>query len=204
MDIIESRLFDRETLTRRDVARRQLSTAITFVLGNGDAVSANVLTWAATEVLRGVADHRGVQTFNATIEDRIKPEYLKDWRYILKDHYNFSKHADRDPERVVEDFAPEATTWILFGACHDYKAIYAKQTWAMIVYQIWFLCRHPEITVDEGKDMVVKLEPGLGYPAGKPLRASVQYALEMIENGRKFPHLLNELGSRWLDTIEPE
>jgi hypothetical protein len=195
---------DLEVVTRQDAARRQITTAIELILGGGDAVSANVLTWAATEMLRGVAEHRGVETFHATLESRIKPEFLRQWRDILKSHYNYAKHADRDPERVVEDFSPEATTWALFGAGIDYATLYGKRTWPMLVYHIWFLCRHPEITVDEGRTLAEKMAPGLEYPKDRPLRAAVAAAMEMITTGRKHPEVLDALGPGWLATIEPE
>ncbi|WP_426265147.1 hypothetical protein [Sphingomonas sp. PWP1-2] len=195
--------FPQEIVTRQDAARRQLTTAIDLVLGIGDAVSANVLAWSAVEMLRGVAKARGVDTFSGQLEDRIKPEFLRYWRNILKEHYNYFKHADRDPEGVITDFTPESTTWTLFGGVLDYVHIYKTRTWSMLVYQIWFLSRHPEITLDETAEMVSALAPGLRYPAGKPLDEAVQAAFEMVDNGRKHPELLAQLGPAWLKTLEP-
>ena len=174
--------FPQETLARKDVARRQLSTAISLVLGNGDAVSANVLTWAATDILRGVAQFRKIDTFAATLEDRVKPEYLKDWRGLLREHYNYFKHSDKDPEKEITDFTPEATTWALFGACIDYVSVFKTRTWAILVYHMWFISRHPGITMEETQKLAVNLSPKLGFPAEKPLEESVKLAFEMLEN----------------------
>jgi hypothetical protein len=140
-------IFDELQITRQSAARQQIDTAIELFLANQDPVSINVLTWAAVEMLRGVATARGVETFNAMLEDRIKPEYLKEWRSVLKGHYNFFRHSDRDPERIITDFRPEATTWALFGACHDYVRIYGTRSLAMLVFQQWFLCRHPKLAM---------------------------------------------------------
>lgn len=194
--------FPQETVTRQDAVRRQLSTAIDLILGNGDAVSANVLTWAATEVLRGVATARGINTFLGSLEDRIKPQHLKDWRNILREHYNYFKHSDRDPDLVITDFTPEATTWPLLGACRDYFEIYKSRTWPMLVYQLWFFCRNPNMLIDEGSGLVSTMSPRLGDPAGKPLGDSVRGAFEMLDNGRKHPELLDGLGPNWLASIE--
>ena len=196
--------FPVEVVSRKDAARRQICTAIDLVLGNGDAVSANVLTWSAAEILRGVGFHRNLGTFTSKLEDYIKEEYLKDWRFLLKDHYNYFKHADRDPERVVSDFTPEATTWALFGACNDYNIIYEVRTWSMLVYTLWFSCRHPDIMEGEGVRMVDALSAGLNYPEKKPLAKSVEAAFEILRIGRKSPSVLSGLGQHWLRTLKPE
>jgi hypothetical protein len=46
------------------------------------------------------------------------------------------------------------------------------------------------------------MTPGLGYPAGKPLRKAVERALEMPEGGRKNPEPPNRLGPAWLEKPE--
>jgi hypothetical protein len=155
-------------------------------------------------MLRGVAEAKEIQTFHGTLEERVQSERVKEWRNILKSHYNYFKHADRDPERFIEDFSPDATTWALFAAQVDYYTIYKKRTWPMLVYHIWFLCRYPSIVYDEGKEFVELLSRGLNFPEGKPLREAVAEASKMIENGRKNPEILRALGPSWLAIIESE
>lgn len=196
--------FPKETVTRQDTARREIVTAIDLVLGGGDAVSANVLTWAALEVLRGVATARGIETLTAELEDRIKPQAIKMWRELQKGHYNYFKHADRDTDRVVDDFRPEATTWALHSACIDYSRIYETYTWSMIVYKIWFLCRYPDIAMDSGQELVGVSARSLGYPEGKPLVEAIKPAWEMIKTGRANPWVLDKLPGAWRSKLEPE
>ncbi len=199
-----NRESDFEIVTRQDAAKRQITTAIELVFGRGDAVSANVLTWSASEMLRGVASAKGIQTFHTNIEMRVREEYIKEWRNILKSNYNYFKHADRDPERVIEDFSPEATTWALFAAGVDYYSIYGKRTWAMLVYHVWFLCRHPNITYEDARELVDKISPSLDYPQGQPLNQAVSAGMQMLESGRKYPEVVAALGDAWLARIEAE
>lgn len=193
-----------QRIYRKDAAKRLITTAIELVFANGDAVSTNVLTWSATEMLRGIASASSVQTFHAELELRIKPDYIKDWRHALKGHYNYFKHADRDPERVIEDFSPDATTWALFAAQIDYNAIYKTRTWPMLVYHLWFMCRYPSITYDKARELVDTLAASLDFPADKPLGQSVGAARQMLLSGRKYPEVMQALGPDWLKGIEPE
>lgn len=197
-------VFERLTVTRQQAARAEIDTAIELLFDGGSPVAIELLTWASVEMMRGLAEHRQLQTFQGSLEDRVKPEMLKEWREILKGHYNFFKHGDRDPERVSHDFMPEAVTYPLFGACVDYQTIYGRSTFAMMNYTAWFMARHPSYVAPEVAEAVSSIGSQLGHPEGRPFRASLDQVAENYRDGKRRPSLVsNMLKSQMGERFEP-
>jgi hypothetical protein len=48
-------------------------------------------------------------------EKYLKPEYIKPFRELLRLPQNFFKHADRDPENIIE-FYPSAAASMIWAA----------------------------------------------------------------------------------------
>jgi hypothetical protein len=145
---------DIQTLTRRQVARQEIETAIGLVFGGGSLVCANLLAWAAVDVLRGVAHARKVETYFDRLETMVRPEKLVEFRRLIRDHYTFAKHADRDPERVVENFNGETVNLVLLGATEDYPTLYGQQTLPMMLFKTWFLKGNLNLLTAEGQKMI--------------------------------------------------
>lgn len=70
--------FERVTITRQQAARQEIDTAIELLFDDGSPVAIEVLTWAAVEMMRGIAEHRDVETFQAKMEMRVVPDFLKE------------------------------------------------------------------------------------------------------------------------------
>ena len=73
----------------------------------------------------------------------------------------------------------------------------------MLSYIVWFMCRNPAITRDEGTELTATLSPGLKHPAGKNLSESVVAAHEYLQVGRRHPEILVALGD-WFRELENE
>lgn len=193
--------FETVTLTRQQAARAEIDTAIELLFEGGSPVAIDVLAWAAVEMMRGIAEHRGLDTFHGRIEERVRPEYLKEWRRIHKEHYNFFKHADRDPDRVADSFRPEATTYALFGACMDYDTLFNCQTLAMMSYGAWFLARHPTFVLPEYADQFAPFADHLDDPAGRSFRDSLLTVASLYRSAKRNPDVvsgaLTKMGARF-------
>lgn len=200
---VKATKLDSVSFTRRYAARSQIETAIELFLRRSDPVSAHVLAWSAVEMMRGVAMARNIPTFHEQLEDWIKPEGLKFWRDRLKTHYNYAKHADRDPERIVDDFKPEFTGNILFAACFDYNLLYLQRTWRMTVMQSWFFCRNPKFAKEPLLSALPAIAEEMGNPVGERFRESTTGAVEIMKVGLKnFDFLLERSGQSWLKDLE--
>lgn len=189
---------------RQDVARSEIETAIRLYAAGDDYISANLLSWAAADMTAGIARTRGLVPFHDELEDRIVPEYIKEWRNKLKEAYNFSKHADRDPEAELPDFRPEAGTWTLFGGILNYDKIYKTTTMPMLVFQHWFFCRNPDVALPPLSDSIPQMSRNFGAQIDGSLNSSMTYIAEIIDESLKNEAFVrSKLGESWSAKIEP-
>jgi hypothetical protein len=86
---------------KMEAARRQARAAVEMWFAGGDPVAIHTLVAAAHEILYDLCKSRGLndQLFDSPA---IKPGYRKRWTTILRTYPNFFKHADRDPDDVLE------------------------------------------------------------------------------------------------------
>ena len=201
----EAREYAKITLDKKIVARAQLDQSIELALRHNNPVASNTLAWAAVDVLEALARQRGVEGFYKEMEIGIKPEFLSLWYNILKNGYNFSKHADRDPDGLIDDFRPEAVTWTILGGCLTYNRVFGTRSWNMLVFQMWFNCRNPHILAEDSRELADRLAPGFEYPDGRAFVDSTAPAVEILETGQKFPQLMAaKLGGNWASQVEYE
>lgn len=122
------------------------------------------------DVLRGVAEAQGTETFLARLEMHIRPEKIKMWRDVLRSHYTFAKHADRDPDRTIDDFNPDSTHLALLAAITDYGTLYKQLTMPMYLFRGWVLAHSPQLLLEGAAEEVIPgVEKMLGPDA--PLEA---------------------------------
>lgn len=201
----EPRPYATISLTKKIAARAQLDESIELALGHKNPVASNTLAWAAVDVLEALAKERGVEGFYKQMEIGIKPEFLSAWYKTLKNGYNFSKHADRDPNRSIDDFRPEAVTWTIFGGCLTYRRVFGTRSWNMLVFQLWFNCRNPRILSEKSRELADRLAPGFEHPDKRAFADSTAPALEMLKFGQNHPQLMKtKLGENWFSSVEFE
>jgi hypothetical protein len=136
-----------ERVTKLDAARRQLRTAIRMFFEGRDTVSIRTLAAAVEGLLAGLLKQRGeLHPFRDS--DIIRPERKAEFLQILNHDRNFLKHADKDPDEVLE-FRPETVEHFLL----ECTVLYEKCTGRVLregwVFFIWFGLHKPGI-VKEG------------------------------------------------------
>lgn len=136
-------------LTKVDAARRQLATAIRLFFNSEDSVSVFSLAANAWEVVDSVCTHRRIASMSAQARTYVAPgkDLKKD--YINSPFRNFFKHADRDPEAVLEQFEESALDGVLFLAVEDYIRLCGRSPVEFQVFQLWYLVCHPEKVANE-------------------------------------------------------
>ena len=131
-------------LSKLDSAKRQLETSIRLYFSLGDPVSIHTLSAAAFNILRdlrkGTEDSATV--YKDIFLDLIKPEHQKEVRKIINQSENFFKHADKDPNAIL-DFNPEQTEFMLYEACAMYSQKTKEQPPLFKVYSAWFITLRP-------------------------------------------------------------
>ncbi|MCE3272834.1 MAG: hypothetical protein K0S57_3231 [Ramlibacter sp.] len=131
-------------LTKVDVARRQLVTAITLFFNGGDSVSVLSLAANAWEVIDALCMRAGVASMSAQTRTYMAPgkDLKKD--YINSPFRNFFKHADRDPDAVLQDLDDSVVEGILFLAVEDYIRMHGRSPIELQAFQLWYLACHTE------------------------------------------------------------
>src|SRR5271163_1574815 len=96
-------------ISKLDAAKRQLDSALTLYFRYGDPVSTYTLTAAAHQILMDLGKQDGVESIVKSHGVKaIKEEFQKEYLKKINEAENFFKHADRDPNELL-DFNPETT-----------------------------------------------------------------------------------------------
>jgi len=102
-------------ISKLAAARAQLDRAIELWFLDKDPISTHTLAAAAYQLLDDLNKHRATGQELLYDSIMIKDEYRKEWIQLIKKPVNFFKHANNDPEEIIE-FAPESTLiFLMFG-----------------------------------------------------------------------------------------
>ena len=179
-------------LTKSDVARRQLVTAIRLFFSDDDPVSVYTLASNAWEVIDELCKLRDIDTVSDQTRKHIGP--LKDLGkdYINQPYRNFFKHADRDPHGKAEGFNAQSSEGVLFLAAEDYTRLHGKSPVEVQVYSIWFCSKYPEKLSSAATKRFLPKAKALFPDIGSVERAA-QLAMgsSAIEAGIKNPVLMS-------------
>jgi hypothetical protein len=162
-------------ISKLEAARRQLDTAIRLYFSNGDPVSTHTLAAAAFEVLKDLDKHGPkTGTFHDRIQVNVKPQYQKFVLNLFKESQNFFKHADQDPEKVLE-FSLSWPEYFIANAVEKYRELSAEQSAEMVVYTLWFSFQNPHLLTPSMARHFAPLQSGLKYRQDQRLEFFAEY-----------------------------
>ncbi|MEW6414567.1 MAG: hypothetical protein AB1482_04860 [Pseudomonadota bacterium] len=130
------------TVTKLDAAKRQLDAAIQLFFSDADPVVIHSLATSAANVLFDVAENGSNGTSWRTRMRDDNGLSTKDVKYILHKAWNFFKHAEHDPNGVLQ-FDPIDSEHMMFAAileCGDQD----QTSCYMQAFQLWYIAAHPE------------------------------------------------------------
>jgi hypothetical protein len=111
----------------------------------GDPVSTHTLATAALEVLRDLADHRGIKSPMPNPADAF-PAHAAEIRKVFRAAQNFFKHADSDPTETLT-FRHQATEFFLFEAVELYYLLAGDRPSVLRAFSAWFRLCWPKVFV---------------------------------------------------------
>lgn len=130
-------------LTKIDVAEAHIRAAVRLFFACEHPVPVYSLTCAARETLTTIGEKTGVVT--------LLHEYAADHGVSLKEAIrsaspfaNFLKHADRDPDAVLEGFEDDEIDPFLLIACWDFHKITGGMPIEAQVFEAWWYAAHTE------------------------------------------------------------
>ncbi len=170
-----------------EAARRQIEFAISAHFSNGDPFAIHTVASAAFGILRALAEKRGSVKAHQAIADRIRPGMAGEfWGYINRAS-NFLKHADRDPDALLEDVSAEINDSAIFFAIVYYADLSASsESRTMNIFSAWYLCLHPTLMTDDFRAQVLSRIPQQELERMRESPRNVQLAagLGLIKNAR--------------------
>ncbi|MBY0340956.1 MAG: hypothetical protein K2Q19_07305 [Rhodocyclaceae bacterium] len=132
------------SLTKIDVARRQLKTAINLLFSGGDSVSIFSLAANAWEVIDALCVRNNIGSLSVQTRTNVPQGLDLKYDYINSPYRNFFKHADRDHDRVLQDFDEAQVDAVMILAVEDYLRLTKKSPIEFQVYQLWYLATYVE------------------------------------------------------------
>jgi hypothetical protein len=153
-------------VTKLDVARRQLETAIWLYFTGGDPVSIHTLAAAALESIRSSAKAKGVMNIRNMTDFVVKPKYRKMMHRKFKETENFFKHGGSD-ESQEYSFNPQETDGVLLDGCLTYEGLNRTQTPIMKAFSWWFILNNPSVYNAQPEDEWFKTLTSTPLPTRK-------------------------------------
>jgi hypothetical protein len=137
-------LGEKIVVTKLDVGRRQLRTAIRLWFQDADPIPVHTLAYAAYEIIHVLSKkrdpYRDTLIFDA---DMIKDEYRQDWNDKIKKGANFFKHAKNDAGDSLE-FMPSLTMLFIMGAMFGLRLMKEAPSTEEQTMFYWLCFHHPD------------------------------------------------------------
>ena len=155
-------------LTKLEVARRQLGTALALFLDNKDPVAVHVLACGGGEIAHRLAEVAGAEPFEAHVLANFPELGKAKLAELRKKYWNALKHAtthngkDRDDTEILGAFSDEANDDHLFWGWYDFANASGRLPIEAQAFQAWYFAKHPD-KLRDGVDPVdfSRLFPGL-------------------------------------------
>jgi hypothetical protein len=128
-----------------EAARRQIDAAIRMLFSNEDPVAVHTVAMASLRIVRDLAAKRDDGYINKIVKTIIKPGMEKEFWRLFQIPANFFKHADRDPDGLLENIDEKANEGVIFLACSFYQDLGHQYTPEMMTLVAWYMALHPEI-----------------------------------------------------------
>ena len=129
-------------ITKLQASKKQLETAIQLYFNYNDPISTHTLACAAYEIL---SDINKTQNGSPMLLDGylIKDEYKQKYRKMIKDPQNFFKHADKDPDAIL-DFNPDVSTFFIYEGISKYQEISGQVSALFRIFRGWYCAQNAE------------------------------------------------------------
>jgi hypothetical protein len=146
-----------QKIDKLEAACRQLNTAISLWFNDGDAVSIHVLACSAYQIVHDINRRQGGE---ALIYDSLvfRDEYRKDAINHLKQHYNFFKHAKKDPAGAIE-FNPIITKLFILYTSIGLEFLGRKADEVRGAFNIYYALHNPKHLTEVGKARFIDAIP---------------------------------------------
>lgn len=146
-----------EHISKIDIACRHLDTAITLWFQESDPVSVHLLACASHQIIHDIIHASGGKDpfFDSPY---IKSEFKIKAKNAFHQHYNFFKHADRDPNASIE-FNSSAPEGFIVYSILGLEQLSIKHKQPRTSFMVFFTLHNPTLFGDIGTHPFFKTIP---------------------------------------------
>lgn len=139
-------------ITKLEAAQRQTDEAIRMHFNGSDALAVITVAHAALSLMRDLAEAKGGVALHENFKAFVRPGKEKEFQDALNRIPNFLKHANRDPDAMIDEPVEQYNDGALAWLCGYYEDLAGSKTQPMQVFFSWFTLLNPHI-VKEGHPM---------------------------------------------------
>ena len=144
-----------KAISKIEAAARQLDTAIDLYFANADSLAVYTLAYASFKVLFDLYPHRKNDGFTTQIDEVIAVEGWK----RMSQPANFLKHADRDPDALLEAHHPDQGVSVIGLATLLYRRLAGDFTPKMRAFDFWMEeAGYDELGIEEVDENAARVE----------------------------------------------
>lgn len=133
-----------EKVTKIQAAERQLNASIRMFFGGEDPIATHNVACAAFDLLRNLAEKTDRPSLMDKMLGMVNESKKNDMIELWRKPQNFLKHANRDPDDVLE-YNPEILKFYLAFASIAYSEFTNKDTPEVRGFILWFSLMHPDL-----------------------------------------------------------
>jgi hypothetical protein len=137
-------------LTKLDVARHQLGTALDLFIRNRDPIAVQCLACGGGELIESIASLSDLRPFSTHILETVPDIDIKRIRTLQRQYWNAFKHLTardgevRDDDETLASFDDSKNDAALFIGWHDYYEVTKRLPLAAQVFQLWYYALNEE------------------------------------------------------------
>jgi hypothetical protein len=143
-------------VSKVEVARRQIELSIRLLFQNEDPIGIHSLAAAGFRILRDLGSVKTDSEINQYLKHIIKPGMEGKFWQSFNRAANFFKHAERDPDDMLENVQEEVNDVLILFACLYYRDIGYEWTAEMLTFVAWYIVLNPEVLSYFQDDPVMK------------------------------------------------
>jgi len=170
-----------------EAARRQIDAAIRLLFDNEDPIAIHTLTMAGFRILRDIAEKHNCN-ISKIIQLLIRPGMEGKFWGSIQTFANFLKHADTDPDGIIDNIQEEVNDSILLLAAFYYRDLGYQFTPEMLALTGWYTAIHPDFISDAApKDFKAQINAvRVTFLTGKSRREQLAEGKEALNIARTF------------------
>jgi hypothetical protein len=145
-------------LSKIDAAKGQLDAAIELWFHGGNEAAIHTLLFASYQVISDLNKKRGTGTDSLYAPPSISPEYQDEWRRAIRAAGRFLKHAENDPDAILE-FYPFTNHLFILYAISGLHALNEEVPNSVLFLGIWLALHEPHIMAPNARKAFEKRVP---------------------------------------------